>query len=115
MPKKTANLLKKLKNQNFLQSFYLTGGTALSLRLGHRESEDLDFFNQKAFKPLFLQQKLEKLDRLKGVEIDEGTLNLFLAKVGLQFLHYLYRLLKNPIAWQGIKISSLVDIACTKL
>ncbi len=27
-----------------LDSFYLAGGTALALQLGHRRSDDLDFF-----------------------------------------------------------------------
>jgi len=43
---KVAELLRKIKNGKFLGSFYLSGGTALALQLGHRESEDLDFFNQ---------------------------------------------------------------------
>ena len=40
-------LWKVLKNLSVLpelQNFYLAGGTALALQLGHRKSEDLDFF-----------------------------------------------------------------------
>lgn len=41
----TAILLSLLRQSNpdFMSSFYFSGGTALSLQLGHRESEDLDF------------------------------------------------------------------------
>jgi hypothetical protein len=44
----------------FLNKFYLSGGTGLSLQLGHRQSIDLDFFNKKDFDPTELQSQLEK-------------------------------------------------------
>ncbi|OGH11806.1 MAG: hypothetical protein A2857_04745 [Candidatus Levybacteria bacterium RIFCSPHIGHO2_01_FULL_36_15] len=98
-----------------MQNFYLSGGTALSLLLGHRESEDLDFFTKNSFQPTLLQQKLLQRGTLENVQIEEGTLNLFLNKVKLQFQYYPYNLLEEFIPWDGINISSLVDIACTKL
>jgi len=36
-----------LENQPFLQRFYLTGGTALTLQLGHHKSFGLDFFSER--------------------------------------------------------------------
>ncbi len=115
LPQKTAQLLKKLARQDFQPPFYLSGGTALSLHLGHRESEDLDFFGPKEFDPLAVQRQLEGLGPLREVEISPGTLNLFLEGVKLQFLHYPYRLLEPTVSWQKVPISSVVDIACTKL
>ena len=39
------DVLKKLSQINKITgNFYLAGGTALSLRLGHRKSYDFDFF-----------------------------------------------------------------------
>ncbi len=37
------------KRSDFLRSadYYLAGGTALALQLGHRQSVDFDFFTQK--------------------------------------------------------------------
>ena len=34
-----------------LEDFYLACGTGLALQLGHRKSEDLDFFSNKMFNP----------------------------------------------------------------
>ena len=34
-----------------LDTFYLAGGTGLALQLGHRKSEDLDFFTDSFFNP----------------------------------------------------------------
>lgn len=117
LPAKTASLLKTIQvsGPTFLADFYLSGGTALSLLLGHRESEDLDWFNQKNFDPVKLQSKLEALGKLTQVELEDNTLNAYLKDVKVQFLGYPYPLLQPLLTWQNIKISSLLDIACTKL
>jgi len=117
LPEKTAKLIKILQQSNpsFLQEFYLSGGTALSLHLGHRESEDLDFFSKKIFDSKLLQTKLEKIGKLENLELAENTLNTFMKGVKLQFLGYPYPLLKPTVNFGNIKISSVIDIACTKL
>lgn len=115
LPENTKNLLSLFKNKDFLDDFYLSGGTALSLQLGHRESEYLDFFTQNEFDPLQLQPHLEKLGKLSSVEADPGTLNLFLNDVKVQFLRYPYPLLESKINFEQIWLSSKIDIACTKL
>lgn len=117
LPAKTGLLVNKLQSQQtaFLNDFYLSGGTALSLQLGHRESEDLDFFSQHKFEPLRLQAELEKFGKLENLELAQGTLNTFVDGVKLQFLEYPYPLIESVISWQGIRLSSVRDIACTKL
>lgn len=117
IPSNTAQLLAIFKDKKpvFLKEFYLTGGTALSLYLGHRESEDLDFFNPNGFDPVKLQSQLEIIGDLTNVELAENTLNASIKGVKLQFLSYPYPLLEPTANWENIKLSSLIDIACTKL
>ena len=115
LPGNTSSVLQKLSQLNMLQNFYLTGGTALSLQIGHRESQDLDFFTQEDFHSEELQRELEKMVNLGSVELSHGTLNCFFDGVKLQFLHYPYPLLEEEITWENIQISSKLDIACTKL
>ena len=115
LPKATASLIEKIRLMPVLKTFYLTGGTALSLQLGHRESEDLDFFSQTDFKPDTVQQALMKIGSLADTKSELGTLNTFLEGVKLQFLEYPYSLLEETLEWNGLKLSSIVDIACTKL
>jgi Nucleotidyl transferase AbiEii toxin, Type IV TA system len=43
LPEATKALWAKLKNETALTGALLVGGTALSIRIGHRQSEDLDF------------------------------------------------------------------------
>ncbi|MEX1061715.1 MAG: nucleotidyl transferase AbiEii/AbiGii toxin family protein [Patescibacteria group bacterium] len=113
----TAQVLKSFFDlkPDFLASFYLSGGTALALQLGHRESEDLDFFSTKPFSPQEIEQELLKFGSLSETELAQGTLNTFLRGVKLQFLEYPYPLLEPLVPWRTLKLSSLIDLACTKL
>ena len=117
LPDSTAQLVKLLTthNSSFLADFYLSGGTALSLQLGHRESEDLDFFSQKDFDPRHLQSQLSPLGKLESLEVKEGTLNTYLNGVKLQFLHYPYKFIEPTVTWNTLALSSVLDIACTKI
>ncbi|MFH1280335.1 MAG: nucleotidyl transferase AbiEii/AbiGii toxin family protein [Candidatus Beckwithbacteria bacterium] len=117
LPANTAKLIDifQSKKPKFLNHFYLSGGTALSLQIDHRESEDLDFFSQKSFNSDLLQQALLKFGNLDQVQLDDNTVNVFLNGVKLQFLGYPYKLIKPTINFQSIKLSSIEDIACTKL
>lgn len=115
LPENTKKVLLKLKGQDFLKSFYLSGGTGLALQIGHRESEDLDFFSEHKFDSFKLLSDLKENYNIENSQASEGTLNCFLEGTKLQFLHYPYKLLENPIIWEGVNISSKIDIACTKL
>lgn len=117
LPAKTDILIAELQRKSpaFLKDFYLSGGTALSLQIGHRESEDLDFFCEKDFEPGRVEIALRSFGDLKETELDKNTLNTYLNGVKLQFLGYPYRLIKPLINWQEINLSSVIDIACTKL
>ncbi len=115
IPPDTQTVLDAIKHITVKNGFYLSGGTALALQIGHRESEDLDFFNMSSFSPESLQKDLLLLGSLTDVVLAEGTLNLFVGKVKLQFLYYPYRLLQETRDWNGINLSSMLDIACTKL
>ena len=46
---RTLELLRELMRVKTLESFYLVGGTALALQLGHRISIDLDLFTVENF------------------------------------------------------------------
>lgn len=52
--------------------FTLYGGTAIALRLGHRESADFDFFSQGLFEPHVL---LETVPYLKGATVRRSAAN----------------------------------------
>jgi len=51
LTKKQALVLKVIAETDLVSRFYFSGGTALAyFYLGHRRSEDLDFFEREALK-----------------------------------------------------------------
>lgn len=54
------------------KDFVLYGGTALALRLGHRESVDFDFFSSRLFQPIEL---IRSIPYLAGAEITQEEAN----------------------------------------
>ncbi|PIY79469.1 MAG: hypothetical protein COY81_02475 [Candidatus Pacebacteria bacterium CG_4_10_14_0_8_um_filter_43_12] len=117
LPPQTRQLVSEFQRKplQLLTDFYLSGGTGLALQLGHRQSDDLDFFSSKEFNPSVVEQQLANYGQLEQTELEKGTLNTFLNGVKLQFLEYPYPLLESTEKWQQLQISSTLDIACTKL
>lgn len=58
LDKKRKDILPLFKS--FKKDFYLAGGTALALQVGHRDSIDFDFFTQKTINTITLFKKLKK-------------------------------------------------------
>lgn len=117
LPPKTNSLILQLQDTplKLLSKFYLSCGTALSLQIGHRESEDLDFFTEQDFDPREIENELNVFGKLEEVDLQRNTLNAFLNGVKLQFLGYPYSLLAPTINWNNIRLGSVIDIACTKM
>lgn len=67
LDKKRQELLQKLIP--YATDFVLSGGTALSLQLGHRKSFDFDFFSSLVI-PKKLLEKLSKTIKIKNVAVD---------------------------------------------
>lgn len=107
-------LLVDLKND-----FYLAGGTALALQLGHRDSVDFDFFSQNSFLTNKLYQKIEKTfpsHRLMKVQEAEDTLTIMVdSNIKLSFLGYRYKLIRPLKDEKFLKIASIEDIGCMKM
>lgn len=58
-------LLEALGSVRLMNQFYLAGGTAIALHLGHRRSIDLDFFTVDEFAGDDLKAALSKTAKLK--------------------------------------------------
>lgn len=111
---KTKQVLNDLKVQSLLKDFYLAGGTALALQIGHRRSIDLDFFTNNFPEREILMQKL-KMFKPKITQEVPGTLDILINNVKVSFLEYKYPLLEPLLEFESVNIADLVDIACMKL
>lgn len=99
------------------QKFYLAGGTALALHLGHRTSLDFDFYCQSRFDSTTFAQTIESLfgKKAKITLKEKDTLYCRIAGVDPSFFWYKYPLLKRPLVSKGPLIASLQDIVTMKL
>lgn len=111
---KTKNTLSKIQDEKILEDFYLAGGTALALQLGHRKSIDLDFFSKDYPKQDVLLQSLSKYNPTIA-QNSIGTLDTFIDDVKVSFFNYSYSLLKDTVTFNNVELASIIDIACMKL
>jgi len=95
--KKQKSALALLKGNAEVGKFYLAGGTALALHLGHRYSEDFDFFSEKPFDAETLLRNLERLGNCQEVTQSPGTLFLQFESIKCSFILYKYHLLDTPL------------------
>lgn len=107
--------LELLGKKIFLAQFYLAGGTAVALQLGHRISYDLDFFTDKNFDEKVIVAELEKLARMEIDTLKKGTILGRLNGVKISLFFYRYQLISPAIFWQGVNIAGVEDLSCMKL
>jgi len=96
--------------------FYLAGGTALAIQLGHRNSKDLDFYTAKHFDSGELIKDFKKtFGELDEVSEAPDTLFVTFEQVELSFFRYPYKLIRPTIDYQTVELASSEDIAAMKM
>lgn len=114
--------LENLCSATELSQFRLVGGTALALQLGHRKSDDLDFFTNRSFDKTAVRQAILSLPGLVTLLVDKPTGFSFSydPKTGHQpFKIDVYNwgvpFIKMPVIEGVVRMASLEDIAALKL
>ncbi len=108
-------LIKRIsKIQEIASNFYLAGGTALAIQLGHRKSDDIDLFSQRHFSVEHYSQLLLTLSGKILIE-EEGTIHALIKNIKLSLLYYPYKVLLPFKTIEGLNIASTEDIACMKI
>ena len=104
---------------NFRKDFYLAGGTALALQLGHRDSVDFDFFCQNSFSTSELAQKVKQVfanHHVAKTQEAKDTLSFIIdTDIKISFFTFTYKLIKPLDEQKYLKLASIEDIACMKL
>ena len=111
----TLELLKSLQDKDYLNGFFLVGGTALALYLGHRKSVDIDLFTNVSFDA---SQLLENIHQDFPYQISYTAVNTLkgsINNVKVDMLAHRYRYIQEPNVIEGIKILSEPDIVAMKL
>ena len=119
VPPLLRELLIEIGREPFSRRFYLAGGTALALRLGHRVSVDLDFFSETDEllddSRAEIVAALRKRRVVRVLEDVVGNLVLEIEGHRVGFFGYSYALLEPPDEIAGVRVAGLTDVGLMKL
>ena len=111
------NLLKELQNSITFENYFLVGGTALSLQLGHRMSDDIDLFTRYDINKeeifAFLNEKYN--GKYQIINIQNIILQVIINDVKVDFVKYDYELIEDVKIDNGIRYLGKKDISAMKL
>ena len=113
IPKENKNIFSKLDN---FKDFYLAGGTALALQMGHRISVDFDFFSDNEISKNLLS-KVKKVFEDTKINISVNNpdeLTVFINETKLTFLKYPFPVISDFIEHQNVKLLNIKEIAASK-
>lgn len=115
LPETTRKLLEKLSTDDLPEGSYLGGGTAIALWIGHRQSQDLDWFSPKKFDEKMWQMKWEAKwgFTLRGRDWQTLIGEIDSVKTALYF--YKYPLIDATASYQGLRVAGLKDLAAMKI
>ena len=102
------------------EEFVLYGGTALALRLGHRQSEDFDFFSNVSFAPDSLRKRVQYMQSAEVSQSEANTLTVIVQRDGPVKVSFfgglnLNRVQDPDVTDNEIQVASMLDVAATKL
>ena len=102
--------------QTFSSEYYLVGGTAIALHLGHRRSIDFDLFTDQPFNPMVVRNKINRTKHIDYVYSQgEGELTVLVDKVKFTFFHYPF-IIDRPVDFNSyIKIPKLITLGAMKV
>jgi predicted nucleotidyltransferase component of viral defense system len=111
----TLGFLNKLMQDEFVKEFFLVGGTALALQIGHRISIDIDLFSLSPFDAETMLPQLEANYQFKLDFESKNTLKGEIEGIKVDLITHAYPLVKPLIFTEGIRVASLEDISAMKL
>lgn len=115
LPDDQKQLFSAFGQQDWIQRFYLAGGTGIALQIGHRQSIDFDFFFREDLQNRAIVEHIRRLGKFELFSEAENTIHGRLNKVQISFFSYHYPLLHDCLNYQKLRIASLLDIALMKL
>jgi hypothetical protein len=107
------HLLPFLKR--FKRNYYLVGGTAIALYIGHRKSIDFDLFTHSPLNKKKLSNEIQKLNlKVQPLFFDVDQQHFLINDVKFTFFYYPYQI-EHPIFFLDvISLPSLLDLAAMK-
>lgn len=116
LPKGAIKLLQKLVDHtpNMFEGWTLAGGTGLALQLGHRRSDDLDFFRTDSFPTQDLHKLFKSFD-YETLQEDATTLTVIVNRIKLSFFSVSDPFIYKAKLYIYFSVADILDIALMKL
>lgn len=111
----TLELLIRMQQKDYLKGFFLVGGTALALQLGHRKSVDIDLFSNFSFDTSWMLDNLSADFSYRLFFSASNTLKGSIDQVQIDILAHRYPLINDPVIIENISMLSVEDIVAMKL
>lgn len=110
---KQKELLPFLKK--FKRNYYLAGGTAIALNIGHRKSMAFDLFTHSPLNKKKINNEIQKLDfEVKPLFFDVDQQHFLINDVKFTFFNYPYPIEHTNSFSDVISLPSLLDLAAMK-
>ena len=115
LPKTKELLLDIINNCNFLSKYILVGGSALTLHLCHRKSEDLDFFTfDDDFDKKEIFDFIKNYDNVEIINNGNNQIDILLNNVKVTFFGANWEFLKPSII-DKFNLASIEAISAMKI
>ena len=114
------NILSKEQKQllpfilSFKKEYYMVGGTAVSLQIGHRESIDFDLFKFSNVQPTKIVERLKKFGwQYQLIFKNSESFHIIVNDVKVTFFQYPFKITTSK-AFEGLKMPDLLHLAAMK-
>jgi hypothetical protein len=115
--KRLLTLIRKLESESVFRDYFLVGGTALALQIGHRKSDDIDLFTQKELKIPAITKYLKQnhSNSYQLLNSQNMIFQVMIDDIKVDFVHHPFDLVEMPYCNNQITYLGKNDIAAMKL
>ena len=115
--KRLLTLLRKLQEEAAFRDYFLVGGTALALQIGHRKSDDIDLFTQKELRIPEITTYLKQHHSEKYQILNSQTMiyQVMIDELKVDFVHHPFELVEPAFHESQIVYLGKKDLAAMKL
>jgi len=115
------NILSDRQNEllsfisDFRRNYYLVGGTAIALHIGHRRSIDYDLFTAKTLNKSLIKRKIYEQKFGKQLLFEDiDQMHFLLNEVKITFFNYPYPIKHDEMIKRFISMPSLITLSAMK-
>lgn len=111
----TLELIKVLQKKEYLKGFYLAGGTALALYIGHRKSVDINLFSDFSFDAEWMIENIRQDFNFQLFNTAANTLKGMINGINVDIISHRYPLISEVTWKQDIYLFGIQDIIAMKM